>query len=642
MIQWLSDYNYDFALAAIPVQVILLLFYCFRRNLPVRQHRSFLAVMAFNLTMTVADIVSCEMNEIWTQYPLWVMYGINLLYFISFILRGWALFDYTAESCYGYQRFGRLSKLLFAIPAAITLGMILSTPWTAAIFTIAPNAGYFNCAAYPSIYYCTYFYIFASFFCIFFCWKQISNRRKIGLLSFNALLLFGIIIRKLFYHTLITSYFSILVILIIYLNAQNPDLFRHHRIKLFNKDAFLLICTEFLHRKTAFQCVVISAHNYESMKHIYGTRRLYVHLRDLGGILDAAFPHCFVFYLRNGNFMILSRETGTEREELQARQWHEKLDRLLQNQDDNIALSFSVMLLPYSRMPQDMTQIDDLVYFTYGICYQENQKGNYLITNEMLDILLRQKKVEAALSRALKEHSVEVYFQPIYSTAEERVVGAEALARLRDRELGYIPPCEFISIAERNGDIIELGRQIFERVCMFIDREGITSHGIRFINVNLSPAQCLDAHLVPDFAAIAETHRVPMSMFDFEITESSIEDPQAILQQILRFQEHGAELSIDDFGTGTSNLTRLMKLPIHVVKLDMTVVHSYFSGESTILPDLIRMFRNSQMKIVVEGVETVEMKHKLAEFACDYQQGYYFSKPVPPTDFLRYLEQKTA
>ncbi len=64
MIQWLSNYNYDFALAAIPVQVILLLFYCFRRNLPVRQHRSFLAVMYFNLVMTVVDIVSCEMNEV--------------------------------------------------------------------------------------------------------------------------------------------------------------------------------------------------------------------------------------------------------------------------------------------------------------------------------------------------------------------------------------------------------------------------------------------------------------------------------------------------------------------------------------------------------------------------------------------------
>lgn len=87
-----------------------------------------------------------------------------------------------------------------------------------------------------------------------------------------------------------------------------------------------------------------------------------------------------------------------------------------------------------------------------------------------------------------------------------------------------------------------------------------------------------------------------MSMFDFEITESSIEDHQAILDQMVRLQKKGAELSLDDFGTGTSNLTRLMQLPIHVVKLDMTVVHSYFSGESTILPDLIRMFRNSRMK----------------------------------------------
>ena len=198
MIQWLSNYNYDFALAAIPVQVILLLFYCFRRNLPVRQHRSFLAVMYFNLVMTVVDIVSCEMNEVWEQFPLWVMYGVNQLYFLSFILRGWALFNYTAESCYGYQKFGRWSKAAFALPAAIVVGMILSTPWTSAIFTIAPEAGYFNCSLYPFNYYSTYFYIFASFFCVAFCWKQISNRLKIGLLSYNTLLLFGIVIRKQF------------------------------------------------------------------------------------------------------------------------------------------------------------------------------------------------------------------------------------------------------------------------------------------------------------------------------------------------------------------------------------------------------------------------------------------------------------
>ena len=612
MIQWLSNYNYDFALAAIPVQVILLLFYCFRRNLPVRQHRSFLAVMYFNLVMTVVDIVSCETNEVWEQFPLWVMYGVNQLYFLSFILRGWALFNYTAESCYGYQKFGRWSKAAFALPAAIVVGMILSTPWTSAIFTIAPEAGYFNCSLYPFNYYSTYFYIFASFFCVAFCWKQISNRLKIGLLSYNTLLLFGIVIRKQFYHTLITSYFSILVILIIYLNAQNPDLYRHHHIKLFNKDAFLKICTEFLHKSTAFQCVVISAHNYESSKLIYGTRRLYTHLRGLGNRLIAA---------------------------EQAEHWRIRLNKLMYDNEDNISLSFSVMLLPYAKIPHDMAVIDDLIYFIFGKCYQENSRHNYLVSDEMLDILSQQKKIEAALTKALKRHSIEVFFQPIYATAEDRVVGAEALARLKDEEMGYIPPMEFIRIAERNGDIVELGRQIFERVCEFINQESITDRGIRFININLSPAQCMDTGLVADFSAIADTHQVPMSMFDFEITESSIEDHQAILDQMVRLQKKGAELSLDDFGTGTSNLTRLMQLPIHVVKLDMTVVHSYFSGESTILPDLIRMFRNSRMKIVVEGVETAEMKQKLSEFECDYQQGYFFSKPVAPADFLLYLEQ---
>ena len=82
MIHWLSDYNYDFALASIPVQLLIILFYSFRRNLPIRSSNCFLAVMISNLTMTLADIVSCEMNEVWTSFPMWIMYAINMLYFL--------------------------------------------------------------------------------------------------------------------------------------------------------------------------------------------------------------------------------------------------------------------------------------------------------------------------------------------------------------------------------------------------------------------------------------------------------------------------------------------------------------------------------------------------------------------------------
>ena len=129
-----------------------------------------------------------------------------------------------------------------------------------------------------------------------------------------------------------------------------------------------------------------------------------------------------------------------------------------------------------------------------------------------------------------------------------------------------------------------------------------------------------------------------MSLIDFEITETSIEDHLLIQKQMLRLQEKGATFSLDDFGTDTSNLIRLLNLPIHIVKLDRYIVNSFFKGEAKILPDLVRMFHNANVKVVAEGVETKEMKETLAQMGCDYEQGYYYSRPVPPEDFMVYLK----
>ena len=126
--------------------------------------------------------------------------------------------------------------------------------------------------------------------------------------------------------------------------------------------------------------------------------------------------------------------------------------------------------------------------------------------------------------------------------------------------------------------------------------------------------------------------------FDFEITESSAGDSQMVRKQMIRLQQSGAVLSIDDFGNGTSNLSRLMKLPIHIVKLDMSIVRAYFAGETHILPELVRMFQSAGLEIVVEGVETREMAESLASMGCEYLQGFFFSRPVPPEVFLQSID----
>ena len=606
MIHWLSDYNYDFALASIPVQLLIILFYSFRRNLPIRSSNCFLAVMISNLTMTLADIVSCEMNEVWTSFPMWIMYAINMLYFLPFLIRGWALFAYTSEVCGAFRKLGRWFRIVTLIPVSVGVFLTLSTPWTSAIFTMNPETGYHNCALYQTIYFSTYFYIGASFVSLIVGWKGLRKRNRVGLFSCNTVLLLGIIFRKLFINTLVTSYFSIIVILIIFFSAENPDLFYDRRIGLFNKYAFALICDDFLEKNIPVSAIMVSAHDFDTAKHLYGVNQIQRQLELVSKRIKGITPKTNIFYLGGGRFIILSRENA-DTPELTARKWKRQ------------------------------ERIEELINFASGRSYHENQRGNYAITEAILSKLQREKDIEAALKKALEQHRVEVFFQPIYSTGADRVVGAEALARLNDDNMGYIPPNEFIRVAERNGDITELGRQIFDRVCRFVNNENVVSQGIEFINVNLSPAQCLDDDLAADLSGIAFKHGVPMNMFDFEITESFIDDHQAIVNQMTRLQASGAELSLDDFGTGASNIAQLLKLPIHVVKLDMSVVHSYFKGESKLLPDLIQMFRNSDMKIVVEGVETVEMKTQLAEMGCDYEQGYFFSKPVPPNAFLAYL-----
>jgi EAL domain-containing protein (putative c-di-GMP-specific phosphodiesterase class I) len=598
--------------------------------------------MIINLVMTISDMIACEMDEIWYQYPLWVMYLVNIIYFISFILRGWALFDYTAEECNAFRYFNRTIRILTKIPAGFVIVLILLSPFAETIFHFGPE-GYYNSGMYRSIYLCTYFYLAISVLYIFICWRNISVRMRVCLLVYNAVLIIGIMMRSMFDHTLVTSYFSILAILVIYLSSQNPDLFRDKRTGLFNRDAFDRISGDFLIKDVPFHCIVAKADNYDTANALYGEQQVSRSLRMIGVWMIRQFTDYYVFYFGSGDFLMLRKGLFEEKREEIIPQLRERFAESWKYEDTEVTLSMSVMVLPSSVLSKDEERIDDLIRYSFERAYLENRQGHLVVGEGLREEMNRLENVEAAITRAMNEHSIEVYLQPIWSTEKQRITGAEALARLNDPELGFIPPSEFIGVAEKTGDIMELGRQIFEKACEIIAEGKLQERGIETINVNLSPAQCMNAQLAEEFTAIAQRYNLPMEVIEFEITETFfVEDRRMLQKQMGLLQESGALFALDDFGTGTSNLSRLLKLPIRIVKLDLEVVWSFFRGESHILPDLIRMFQRANMKIVAEGVETQEMKDMLEEMGCDYIQGYYFSKPIPPEEFLALLDKESA
>lgn len=637
MFTWISSYNYDYALSTIPIQLILIVFYGLRENLPTKQSYYFWFAMLTNFVMTITDIAACEVIEIWSVVPLWLVYGLNIAYFLAFLLRGWALWAYTAESTNNYVSINNTFSIFTALPMFIGCLMTLSTPWTSLIFTIS-DTGYHNGVCYDIVYFSTYFYLILSALVVVANWKKLNARMRTGLLTYNLILFVGILIRKQFHHVLVMSFFSLLAIQIIYLTAENPDLYREHRTNFLNEFALNRIGRELIEKHIKFSIIAVTINNYEANKVIFGAKHINSEVKIVSDFLSRIYPGFYYFYIRNGNYIILMKDKSIKSEDFVISSWKKHYTEFFHAIERIVPLQISMMFIPDNMTRDNPMLISELSRYALSNAYEENRKDNYVFSSLMLDGANKQKATEMVIKNAIKEKKFEVYFQPIYSVSSKKVMGAEALARLHDEELGFISPLEFIRIAERNGDIIEIGRQIFEKVCIFLSSIDTTELGIHFINVNLSPIQCINPSLVGDFAEIAARYHIPMEMFDFEITESMIEDYEAIRYTIAGFRSKGSELSLDDFGTGSANLASLMNFPIHVVKIDMSFVRSYIAGKAKFLPDLIKLFKHSDIDIVVEGIETQETMEKMKELGCDYEQGYYFSKPLPPDEFVSYMK----
>ena len=216
-----------------------------------------------------------------------------------------------------------------------------------------------------------------------------------------------------------------------------------------------------------------------------------------------------------------------------------------------------------------------------------------------------------------------------------RLDAAEALVRLRDERGKLIRPDLFISMAEQEGYIVRLGEQVLSKVCRFIRDHDMNALGIRWINVNLSPVQFMSRDVPERFSAILKQYGVDQEMIHLEITEQSMIDFSLLREQIAGLHENGFEFALDDYGSGYSNLSRVRQYPFTNIKIDMEVVRNYCRDKDVLLPALIRGFKEMNLSITAEGIETEEMAGAMKEICCDYLQGYYVSRPVPMDEFVR-------
>ena len=290
----------------------------------------------------------------------------------------------------------------------------------------------------------------------------------------------------------------------------------------------------------------------------------------------------------------------------------------------------------------DQNDINSIISYSKEKLKNEN-KPMHIITDEMMKDYYSIGIVEKLIDDCIASDRVLVYLQPIYSTKEKRFVSAEALCRLLDENGNIIPPSSFISIAEKNGIINKLDEIVFDKVCKFIAKNDMDELGLKYIETNLSVVQLSDYELANKYLEIIERNKIDTKYINLEITETAgIEQINSLMDNLQKLKSNGISLSLDDYGTGYSNLNYVVSMPVQIIKFDKKMTDEYFAGSKAkfVMDYSIRMFKAMDLKIVSEGVETKLQLDSLAELGVDYIQGYYFSKPLPMDEFIEFIKSK--
>lgn len=290
---------------------------------------------------------------------------------------------------------------------------------------------------------------------------------------------------------------------------------------------------------------------------------------------------------------------------------------------------------------------DDAEHITLDSVFHRGRNLNFVDSNMILrnhndvETLRKRTRMLNAVRRACENRSFLVYYQPIWSVESKAIVSAEALVRMNDPELGFIPPDEFIGAAEEYGMISDLGEIVLEKVCEFCAIYHPEQYGIKWIELNVSPYQLGDANIVHKFEEILKKYNVPVSFINLELTETIDVFRNSIFEETLRqLKAYGFTFSMDDYGTGYSNLSNLMSNNYRTVKIDKSLLWKATDQDGLdFLMITVNQLKSIKLQVLQEGVETKEQLDIITSFGGNLIQGYYFSKPIPGEEFIQYCKR---
>ena len=242
---------------------------------------------------------------------------------------------------------------------------------------------------------------------------------------------------------------------------------------------------------------------------------------------------------------------------------------------------------------------------------------------------------------ALGNGGIRAWFQPVFRSLTQQIMGAEALARWFDPDGNMLSPADFIPQLEQGGLIFELDMEILRQACALYDELRARGTPLSRVSVNLSRLDFAREDLFEQVCSVLHAYSVPREAVSLEITESvMLEDTDAFEKVFNRFSDAGFSVWLDDFGSGYSSLNVLQNYPFDVIKFDMLFLRKMSAKGKNMLASLISMAKTLGIHTLTEGVETNEQREFLLDIGCEAQQGFYYARPLSREALIEQIDRK--
>ena len=632
----------SYNICALILEVVILFVTIYKKHLDLIQHRTFIKLACILIACSGFSAEAKYMSAfpmVYSAHAIRIMVFLTTLFDLLFPF-GFAVYCMSVFDR-DFLESHRNIKVALLVPLFAEIYILLFQSGNTMMFTCETDLA--NLSGKGTVIFGVvnlYFIIFALLYTIKFR-KAVEGDVILSLYAASGFIFLGTAANVISEDFITGDIFYAIGLVIVRMLNQRSQNYIDLMTKIPNANAFLR-CFE-INRKTHMynELFILYVENLRLLNLTVGYSRINTVIEEIAAFLDELTGH-EVFYFETGTFILMPKLLPSERESF----FHKLRDRFTStwsSEGSDLLVSMRIMEV---KLPADADSIDKICSCADHL---RNIKGSTADHFYASEIAFRNTEhilfLENCIKRAIEEHNFKVYYQPIYSTAEKRIISAEALIRLIDPKHGFISPAEFIPVSEENGSIIQIGHFVLENVFDFIAMNDFKELGLDYVEINLSVVQCMQRDLASTISKMADERGVDSLCVNLEITETAAaERPLMLMKNMKHLIEQKYTFSLDDFGTGYSNISSMMDMPLEIIKFDKSIIDRLLHGEDgkILVESLAAMVKKMGKKIVAEGVETKEQLDSLESVGVDYIQGFYFSKPLPAEDFVKFVADFNA